>query len=319
MSLRTLLIACAALLASSLSCAAGFPSQRITIVVPFPAGGPNDLLARMAAEKMAAELKQPVVVENRPGAGGNIGVAAVAHAPADGYTILCTIDTPLTVNPSLFSHLGFDPAKDLTPLSLAVRFSQMLTVNPHLKADNIQQLIALAKTRPLNYATGGVGSPGQLSGAYFAKVTGTRLDAIPYKGNAPAINALIGGQVDVGFLATAGVLPQVRDGRLKALGVSSAKRSALAPEVPTFAESGLPGFDVSFAMLFMAPAQTPLDVRNELGTAIGHALAAGDVRKKLLAMDLDPVAGSPAEASAYLTEYSERWSKLVHELGLKAD
>ncbi len=296
-----------------------YPSHPISIVVPSAAGGPTDILARLLAEQMSTEFKQTVIVENRPGAATNIGVAAVARAKPDGYTILCTIDTPLTVNPSLYKNPGFDPNKDLTPISLATRFAQMLVLNPSVPANTLSEFIALSKQTPQTYASSGTGSPSHLVGSLFAQKTHAQLVQIPYKGAAQAVTDLLGGQVAAGFLPTAGVLAHVASGKLKALGITSAKRSELSPSTPTFAEGGLSNFEATFAMVFMAPAATSPEIVAKLNSAIKNGLANPKVRARLLALDMEPVGGSPDETRAYLRHYEALWSGLVKAQNIRPD
>jgi len=305
--------------ARAASSAPAFPTKPITIVVPLTAGGPVDILARLVAEKMAAEFKLPVIVENKPGGGGNIGAEQVARARPDGYTVLCSTDTPMTVNPFLYKRLTFSAERDLTPVSLAATFAQMLVVNPTLPAATLEQFMTLAKQRPVTFASGGNGSPGHLTGMYFADKAGIPLTHVPYKGNSQAVGALLGGQVDAGFLATPGVLPHIKAGKLKAIAVSSANRSPLSPDTPTFSEASLPGFEAMFAMLYMAPAGTPPEVVDILNRAIDRALRADDVRARLAALDIAPGGGSTAQASAYLARYRALWGGMAAKLNLQVD
>ncbi len=315
----TLVISTLALTAPAGAIAQAFPTRPITVVVPYTAGGPVDILARLVAEKMSTEFKQTVIIENKTGGGGNIGAAHVAKAHADGYTILCSTDTPMTVNPALYRNMGFDPSKDLIPLSLATTFAQMLVVSPKLPVSNLAQFLALAKSEPLTFATGGNGSPGHLTGAYFSRQAGIELTHIPYKGNSQAVSDLLGGQVDAGFLATPGVLPHIKAGKLKGLAVTSTSRSPLAPTIPTASEGGVPGFEATFAMVYMAPTGTPADIVEKLQSAINRALAAPDVKERLAALDISAVGKSPSEAASYLDHYRRLWTDLAKSLKLQVD
>ncbi|MGD9945677.1 MAG: Bug family tripartite tricarboxylate transporter substrate binding protein [Burkholderiaceae bacterium] len=299
--------------------AQGYPSKPITIVVPLTAGGPADIVTRLVAHSLASDFKQPVVVENKPGAGGNIGAALVANGAADGYTILCATDTPVTVNPALYKKLSYDPVRQLAPVALLATFAQMLVVHPSVAADSVPAFIELAKRKPVSFASGGNGSPGHLTGEYFAQRAGVKLTHVPYNGNSQAVNDLLGGQVDAGFLATPGVLPHVKAGKLKALGVTSAGRSEMLPDVPAVGQAGPAGFEASFALVCLAPTATPAAVIERLNGAIDRALAKPEVRTRLAALDMAPAGGSPAKAAAYLDHYRTLWSDLARKLNLQLD
>jgi tripartite-type tricarboxylate transporter receptor subunit TctC len=236
----SLLIAAGVGLGSFAAQAQTYPSRAVKVVVPFAAGGPLDLVARTLSDKLSARLKQPFVIENRVGAGGNLGTEVVAKAPPDGHTLLMVLATTLTANPALYKKLPFDPDKDLRPISLLTNSSQMMVVHPSVPVNSLAQLVALAKKEPLTYAHAGPGSGGHLTMEYFRTVAGFETVQVPYRGNAPLVIDLVAGQVKAGFVSTAGVIGHVRAGRLKGLAISSAKRSPLAPEVPTAAEAGYP-------------------------------------------------------------------------------
>ena len=227
------------------------------MVVPFSAGGPLDLVARTLSDKLSARLKQPFVIENRVGAGGNLGTEVVAKAPPDGYTLLMVLATTLTANPALYKKLPFDADKDLRPISLLTNSSQMMVVHPSVPVNSLAEFVALAKKEPLTYAHAGPGSGGHLTMEYFRTVAGFETVQVPYRGNAPLVIDLVAGQVKAGFVSTAGVIGHVRAGRLKGLAISSAKRSPLAPDVPTAAEAGYPDFKVDTYFAMLGPAGLP--------------------------------------------------------------
>ena len=291
------------------------PVKVIVTTVP----GPLDAFARIVSEKLATALKQPFVIENRPGAGGNIGADMVAKAPADGYTLLFAIDTTFTVNPAIYKKLPYDPVKDFATISVPVTYGQMLAVNPGVAANSVAELVALAKQKRLNYASGGNGSPSHLAFAYFLSTAGIEMTHIPYKGTGQSVVDVMAGQVDSIFAVTNGVLPHVKAGKLRALGVSSLKRSGLAPEVPTIAESGYPGFDVSFAYAMMAPAGTPDEIVQLLSKEVLKALGAPDVQEKNRLADYVATGLDPKRSAAWLAENRERWTKVVQQAGITVE
>jgi tripartite-type tricarboxylate transporter receptor subunit TctC len=307
------------LLAAAPALAQTYPEKTVTIVVNFSAGGPLDVVARIIAEKGAGDLKRPVIVDNKPGAGGNIGAQAVAKAKPDGHTLLMSLDTLLTVNPYLYKGLAFDPAKDFRPVALVGNFAQTLVVTPALPAKNVGELVAAAKSRTLNYASAGNGSPGHLTFEYLLQRTGAKMSHVPYKGAAPAITDLLGGQVDAGFLVTPGVLPHVRSGKLRALAVSSNERLAVLPDVPTVAESGVKDFDVRFTFFLLAPAGTPDAIAKRWQGVVVEALKPAAVQDRLRAMDLQPVTGNDAAVKAWADKEGARWSAVIKTAGIRPD
>ncbi len=304
--------------ATPLAQAQGFPNKVVKIVVAFPPGSPGDTAVRILGEKLQASLKQPFIVENRPGAGGNIGSEVVARSPADGYTILEGPDTMLTVNPALYKKLPFKP-EDLVPLTYLANFSQMLVCNPSVKAKTLKELLALAKKEKITSASGGNGVPGHLALELLKSSTGADFVHVPYKGPAPATQDLLGGQVQCGFLASPVVAPHVKAGKLVGLAVSGTTRSAIAPEVPTVVEAGVPGYDATFAEVLFVPKGTPEPVMKLLQEEIAKALRLPDVREKLLANDQDPVGSTPAESAARLKRDADKWGKVVKAINLQLD
>ncbi len=295
-----------------------YPTKPVRVIVS-TVPGPLDTFARMVTEKLAASLNQPFIVENRAGAGGNIAAEQVAKAPADGYTLLFSIDTTFTVNPAIYKKLPFDPAKDFETISVPVTYGQMLAVHPSLPVNSVSELVALAKTKSLDYASGGNGSPSHLSFAYFLSTAGITMTHIPYKGTGQSIVDVMAGQVNAIFAVTTGVLPHVKSGKLKALAVSSAKRSTLAPELPTVAESGYPGFDASFAYALMAPAGTPKAITELLNTEVQKAMASPDSQEKNRIADYLSTGLNAQQSTAWLQENRERWGTVVKKAGITID
>jgi tripartite-type tricarboxylate transporter receptor subunit TctC len=303
--------------------AQNYPSRPVKIVVPFPPGGPLDFTARMLADKLAISLKQAFIVENRPGASGNIGTDAVAKAEPDGYTLLFVLDTPLTVNPTLYAKLAFEPVKDLEPISAVASFSMTLVVHPSIPAASVAELVTYAKNlkdRPLLYGSGGGrGDPGHLTMEYFRMQAGFEGVHVPYKGNAEVVMGLVGGQIQAGFLATPGVLQVAREGQLKALAGSSPQRAPLAPDVPTIAESGYPGFEVAFFQVMLTPKRVPEAIREVLEREVRQALQAPDLQSRLRAQALEPIGSTGAEAKALLASASGRWRTVIKTSNIRLD
>ena len=313
----------ALLAATALSCALGasaqtWPDKTVKFIVPLPPGGPSEIVLRSAMEKMQATLKQPLVLENKPGAAGNLGAAEVARATPDGYTWLFTTDTLFTVNPHVYEKLAFKIG-DLQPVMRASAFSQTLVCNPALGVKTVADLVRRAKEKQVSYASGGAGSPGHLSTEQFKTAAGIQMLHIPYKGPAPAMQDVIGGQVDCGFLAGPTVLPHVRGGKLVALAVSGNRRSSLLPEVPTVAESGYPGFDSTYSLVLFAPRGTPAPVIQTMHAAMSAALKSPDVVEKLRQSDQVVVTDSPADTVTRLTNDSNKWGEVARRINLRLE
>jgi tripartite-type tricarboxylate transporter receptor subunit TctC len=300
--------------AAALTAHAQYPGKPVRVVVS-TVPGPLDTFARMTLDKVSAALKQPFVVENKPGAGGNIAADMVAKSTPDGYTLLFAIDTTFTVNPSIYKSLPFDPAKDFAVISVPVTYGQLLAVHPSVPANTVAELVTLSKQKKLTYASGGNGTPSHLSGAYFLAAAGIDMTHVPYKGTGQSVIDVIAGQVDSIFAVTTGVLPHVKSGKLRALGISSAKRSALAPEVPTIAEA-YPGFEAAFAYAFMAPAGTSVDVVRMLNREMLRALAQPDVQEKNRTFDYAATGLDPTQSAAWLKENRERWAQVIKRAGI---
>jgi tripartite-type tricarboxylate transporter receptor subunit TctC len=295
-----------------------WPDKPVRFIVPLPPGGPSDIVLRAAIEKMQPVLKQPLIVDNKPGASGNLGAAEAARAAPDGQTWLWTTDTLLTVNPHVYQKLAFKP-EDLTPVMRASAFSQTLVCNPGLGLKTVADLVRLAKARPVSYASGGAGSPGHLTTELFKSAAGIDMTHVPYKGPAPAIQDVMGAQVDCGFLAGPTVLPHVRAGKLTALAVSGAVRSALLPEVPTVAESGYPGFEATFSLVLFAPRGTPRPLIDAMSKAFETALKQPDVVERLRQSDQAVVATSPDDTAMRIAADSTKWAAVVKRIGLQQD
>jgi tripartite-type tricarboxylate transporter receptor subunit TctC len=292
-----------------------YPAKPVRVIVS-TVPGPLDTFARMVLEKISTSLKQPFVVENKPGAGGNIAAEVTAKSAPDGYTLLFAIDTTFTVNPTIYKTLPFDPTKDFAVISVPVTYGQMLAVHASVPANSVAELVALAKQKKLTYASGGNGTPSHLSGAYFLATTGADMTHVPYKGTGQSVIDVVAGQVDSIFAVTTGVLPHVKSGKLRALGISSNKRSALAPDVPTIAEAGYPGFEAAFAYAFMAPAGTPVDIVQSLSRDLQRALAQPDVQEKNRVFDYVPTGLGPRESAAWLKDNRERWAEVIRRAGI---
>ena len=298
--------------------AQSWPDKPMRVIVPLPPGGPSDIVLRGAAPKVQQLLGQPLVIDNKPGANGNIGTFEAARATGDGHTWLWTTDTTLTVNPHVYEKMPFK-ASDLQPVIRASSFSQTLVCSPKTGLKTVAELVKKAKATSLTYASGGAGSPGHLTTELFSAAAGVQMTHVPYKGPAPAVQDMLGGQVDCGFLAGPTVLPHVRAGRLVALAVSGAKRSPILPEVPTVAESGYPGFDASFSLVLFAPKSTPPALVQKMHDALATALRNPEVSDKLAQSDQSVVADSPAEASARLAQDTQRWGEVARRIQLRLD
>jgi tripartite-type tricarboxylate transporter receptor subunit TctC len=296
-----------------------YPLRPIKLIVPFPAGGPLDLVGRMVTEKMSASLKQPFVLENKPGAAGNLGTDAAAKAAPDGYTLLLVLGSTLSVNPWLYKKLPFDPVADLRPLSVLTSNSQMLVVHPSVPVTSVAEFVALAKKEPVAYAHAGHGSPGHLAMEYFRVTAGFLSTPVPYRGNAPLVTDLVAGQIKFGFVASAGVIQHVRGGRLRGIAISAPQRSHLAPDVPTVAESGYPDFKVESTFVLLAPAGIPEPIAELLEREVRAALKAPDIQEKLRAQDLGNVGSTGAEAKARIKADSELWGSVVKAANMQVE
>ena len=320
MKIRTFLVF--ALLAfASLARAEDYPSKPIRFVVPYPAGGPLDTVARLLGQKVSESLKQPVIVDNRPGAGGNIGADFVAKSAPDGYTILMGAVATHAINPTLYGHIPYDPVADFIPITQVASTPNVLVVNPSVPAKDVREFVAYAKANPgkLNFGSGSTGSAGHLAGELFKTMAGVDMTHVPYKGAGPAMQDLVAGQIQLMFDNLASCLGQIRAGKVRALAVTTGKRTSLAPELPTIAESGLPGFDINTWFGVFAPAKTPQPVVDRLYTEFTRALAMPDVRQKMVDLGAEPVGNKPAEFAAYIRSEKDKYARVIKASGAKVD
>jgi tripartite-type tricarboxylate transporter receptor subunit TctC len=299
----------------------GYPSRPIRVVVPFSAGaGVTDIMARLVGQHLGASLGQPVVIENRPGAGGIPGTEAVSKAAPDGYTLLMT-NVALVVNSYLYSKLPYDPERDFTPVTLVNTAPLLLVVHPTVAAKSVKELIAYAKAHPgeLSFGSGGVGSTPHLSGELFKSLAGIDVLHVPYKGGAPALNDLIGGQLSFMVENMPGTMPFVRSGKLRALAVTSPRRSPLEPALPTMAEAGVPGYEVVGWNGIVAVKGTPPEIVARLHIEVAKILRAPDVRERLAALGAEPIGNTPDEFGAFIKAEMARWGKIIREKGIRSE
>jgi len=298
-----------------------YPNKPIRLVVPAAAGGPTDVTARMLAERMSATLGQPVIVEPRGGAGGNVGAEAVAKAAPDGYTILMATIGTHAINQTLYKKLPFDPIKDFTPVSQVVQYPLLLVVNPNVPTKSVKELIDYAKANPgkLNRASGGNGTSMHLSGELFVHQAGVDMPHVPYKGSAPALTDLVAGHVQVMFDSMITALPLVNAGQLRALAVTGAQRSPVVPNLPTIAEAGVPGYSANGWIGIVAPAGTPPAIVDKLHASIVKGLTDPGLREKLTAQAAEPVGSSPAEFAAFIRSETDKWAKAVRGANLSIE
>nr|WP_313562898.1 tripartite tricarboxylate transporter substrate binding protein [Diaphorobacter nitroreducens] len=300
---------------------AQWPSKPIKWVVPFPPGGAMDVIARTLGEKAGRTLGQPFVIENRPGAGGNIGADAVAKSPADGYTIMIT-SIGMATNKALYPRLSYDPVKDFAPISLLAIVPNVLVVNTAKTTDkSVADVVAHAKRDPgkLTYASAGNGTSIHLAGEVFASMAGLNLLHVPYKGSGPAVTDMLGGQVDLMFDSITSARPHIQAGKLRALGVTSAKRSATLPDVPTIAEAGVPGYEVSPWFAVFAPAGTPAAIVNKINAALIDAMKQPDTVAKFETIGAEPIGTTPQQLATHLDKELARWGALIKERNIRMD
>jgi tripartite-type tricarboxylate transporter receptor subunit TctC len=296
-----------------------YPSKPIRLIVPFAPAGSNDLLGRVLGQKLNEAWHQPAIIDNRPGGGSTIGIETVVRAAPDGYTLLIT-SGGIAINVSLYK-LSFNPVKDLAPIALLAQMPYLVAVNPSVPAKNIAELIAVAKAQPgkLTFASSGIGTSSHLMGEMFRTQAKIDMLHIAFKGGGPAVNSVISGEVKVLFNVITGVLPMVRAGKLKGLAVSSKQRAAVAPEVPTIAESGIAGFDVIAWYNLFAPARTPKPIVNKLNAEINRILQQSDTRTRFLGLGVEPMSGSPEALGDYLQFEIKRWAKLIKDADIRAE
>jgi tripartite-type tricarboxylate transporter receptor subunit TctC len=299
--------------------AADWPTKPIRLLVGFAPGGGTDTTARAISQKLTASLGQQVIVDNRPGVSGNIAAEITANAPPDGYTVLLSTIGALAINPSLLKKMPFDPIKDLAPVTRAADSTNFLVVHPSVPAKSVKDLIALAKAKPLNCGSSGVGGAGHLALELFNLQAGTKIVHVPYKGGGPAIIDLLAGNINLIFATGASSINHVKAGKIRALGVTTAKRSALAPELPTIAEAGLPGFEANNWNGVVVPAKTPRVIINRLNKEFTAALSLPDIKEFLFNQGLDAAPGTPEEFAAYIKSETAKWAKVIKAAGIKVE
>jgi tripartite-type tricarboxylate transporter receptor subunit TctC len=301
--------------------AQNYPTKPIRLVVPFPPGGTTDILAREVGERLGVALGQPVVIDNRPGAGGNIGAELVAKSAPDGYTLLMATVGTHAINASLYSKMPYDHIKDFAPVVLVAGVPNVLEVTPSLPVHSVADLIKLAKEKPgqLNFASSGNGTSIHLSGELFKTMAGVSMTHIPYKGSAPALADLVSGQVQLMFDNLPSSLPQIKAGKLRAIAVTSAQRAPALPDVPTIAESGLPGYEASSWFGIVAPAGTPPAVINRINAEVDQWLRAPETNDKLLAQGAIAAGGTPEQFAAHIRSETDKWARVVKASGAKVD
>ena len=299
--------------------AQSYPSRPVKVIVPFAAGGPLDLVGRAVFDKLSVNLKQTFVMENRTGAGGNIGTELVAKSAPDGHTLLFVLSGTLTANPAMYRKLPFNVEKDLRPISLLAGSSQMMVVHPSVPVNTLAELVVYAKKAPLVYAHAGPGSGGHLAMEYFRTMAGFETVQVPYRGNAPLVVDLLAGQVKAGFVATAGVIQHVRDGRLKGLAISATTRSPLAPDVPTAAEAGYPDFKLGSYFVLLGPAGLPDAIAGLLEREVRGVLRSPELHDKFASQDIAVVGSSAAEAVEFLRADTALWARIAKDANLRVD
>ena len=297
-----------------------FPTKPIRFIAAFPAGGPSDIVARAIGKRMAEVLGQPVVIDNRPGAGGNIGAEAVAKSPPDGYTVLLG-GSYVTIAPSLYAKPPFDPVRDFAPISLIVSNQYVLVIHPSVPARDVRDLIRLANAQPgrLNYASTGPGSPPRLCGELFKSMAGIEMVNIAYKGATPALIDMIGGHIDVYFGGISGTLPPIASNKVRALAVTSSRRSSQLPAVPTVAEAALPGYDITTWFGLLAPAGTPREIVNKLNSVIVAIVNEPAMNHYLIGQGVDPVTNTPEQFAAYIKNEVPKFAQIVKAAGIKPE
>jgi len=315
------LLAAAALGAACAAASAqGYPAKPLRLVVPSSAGGGTDIVARIIAPRLGERLGQQVIVDNRPGAGTMIGIEIVARAPGDGYTLLMGLST-LAINPAIYRKVPYDPVRDFAPITQAVSSASIIVVHPSIPARSVKELIAFARARPgaLNYASAGSGTYPHMTMELFLSMAGLRMEHIPYKGTGPAMIDMVAGQTAAMAATILTGMPQIRAGRLRPLGITSLKRSAAAPDIPTIAEAGLPGFESVQWYGVLAPAQTPREIVARLHGEVTRILQAPDVKSRLVADGADPVGDQPEEFARYIQSELVKWAKVARAAGIKPE
>jgi tripartite-type tricarboxylate transporter receptor subunit TctC len=320
-ALRSVVVAMALVAGLGRAAAQDYPNRPITLVVPFPPGGSTSIVARTVSDKMSEVLGQSIVIDNRGGAGGTVGSRAVSKSAPDGYTILLGYTGTLAIGPTLYGNVGYDPRKDFEAIGRIGTAPNTLVVHPSLPVHSVAELIAYGKANPgkLNYGSAGIGTVSHVCGEYFATAAGVTLTHIPYKGTGPAITDLLGGHIPMAFAPIPATHENAQAGKLRMLAVTSAVRSTLLPDVPTIAESALPGFEAVLRYGLVAPPGTPRPMIEKLNAALNAALASPDVRARLAIDGAEPLPGTPAEYAADIDREEAQWSKVVKASGAKAE
>jgi tripartite-type tricarboxylate transporter receptor subunit TctC len=306
---------------AALAQTAAYPTKPIRMIVPFPPGGPTDVVARLIGHKLSERWGQQVVVDNRAGAGGTIGAELGARATPDGHTLVMGSTANMAVNVTLYPKLSYDPVNDFTAVNLAAITPNLFVVHPSHPANSVTEFIAIAKAKPgsVNYATGGVGTPSHLAAELFKTMAGVNMTHVPYKGSIPALTDIMGGQVTLMFDSMASALPLVKSGKLKALAQTGAKRASAVRDLPTVAESGLPGYEVAGWFGVFAPAGTPRDIVLKLSNEITQVLALPDVKARYATLGIEPGPAHPDEFAAFLKSEITKWAKVIRDSGAKLD
>jgi tripartite-type tricarboxylate transporter receptor subunit TctC len=317
-ALLGLLVVCGEPLAQQ--AAQPYPSKPIKLILPFPPGGGTDILGRVIAEKLGASLGQPVVVENRGGAGGNVGAEAAARSAPDGYTIVLVAPS-LAISPTLYSKLNYDPLKDFAPIALVASVPNVMITHPSVPANNLQEFIALAKSKPggMNFGSGGSGTSNHLAGELLNLTAGIKLVHVPYKGVNLAMNGVLAGEVHLAFIGIPVPAPHIKAGRLRALAVLARERSPILPDVPTAAEAGLGNFDVTTWYGILAPAGTPRPIVLRLNAELVKVMRDAEMKERLATMATDPLTSTPEEFGAYIQAEIAKWGDVIRKAGLRAD
>ena len=317
--MKALFLACA-LLVGHAHAQDAYPSKPLRLILPFPPGGGTDILGRLLADRLAANLGQPVVTENRGGAGGNVGAEAAARSAPDGYTIVLVAPS-LAISPTLYSKLNYDPLKDFAPIGLIASVPNVMITHPSVPAQNLREFIALAKSKPggMNFGSGGSGTSNHLAGELLNLAAGIKLVHVPYKGVNLAMNGVLAGEVQLAFIGIPVPAPHIKAGRLRALAVLARERSPILPEVPTAEEAGLGNFDVTTWYGILAPAGTPRPIITRLNAEFGKIMRSPEMKERLATMATDPLTSTPEEFAAYIQREIAKWGDVVRKAGLRAD
>jgi tripartite-type tricarboxylate transporter receptor subunit TctC len=319
--LKSVVVAAALCLVSAIGRAQSYPTEQVTIIVPWPPGGPSDIAARPMAKGLQDELGKPFVVDNRGGASGNIGTDIVTRAAPDGYTLLITSSAPIVINPSVYKKMPFDPQRDLAPITNLIRVPLVLVVNPSVPANNLQELITYIKSKKgdMQYASSGNGTPQHLTTELFKISAKLDMTHVPYKGSAPAIIDVLGGHVPLMFDSTVAIVPHIKAGKVRAIALTGAKRSPELPDVPTFAEAGMPGFESYAWYGFFAPAKTPQDIIEKLNAAALKVMKGPEYQQVLKDTGSEFVGDTPANFAAFVKAEAVKWGKVAKETGATVD